>query len=155
MSNFASDITLNGRLVRDPEMRNNPKSGRNYGLITLVVNKFYPREASNFYTCLFDEAQLERMTKAGVKKGSLIKVIGELTLMTYEKRDSQTKQPTGDHGFDLRVTGYTWDYLPSTAKKTDAAAPASTGAAAPQEAGPATGFDELPVDALGDDDLPF
>ena len=157
MSNCTSDITIIGYLTRDPEVFNSPKSGKNFAKVTIAVNKTYPKDLTNYYSCYFDEAQLERMQKASVKKGSLIKVVGEFNHLTYEKTDPQTKQPNGDHGFDLRVVGWTWDFIPSSAKKNDtAAAPAAdaTGAAPVQTATPGSDFESLPVDSLADD-LPF
>ena len=158
MSNCTSDITLIGWVVRDPEVRTSA-GGKTYGTATIAINKSYPKEVSNFYTCLFNQTLTERMQKANVKKGSLIKVTGELTHLVYEKTDPQTKQPTGDHGFELRVNGNSWDFIPSATKKNETA-PATAGSTTPAPAAttgtaPADGFDALPTDVLGDDDLPF
>ena len=155
MSNCISDITLIGWVVKDPEVFTSKKSQKNFGKVTIAVNKTYPNELANFYSCFFDETQLERLQKANVKKGSLLKVTGEFTHSVYEKTD-QNKQPTGDHGFDLRVIAWNWDYVPSSGKKNEtAAAPGSTSQAPAQGNDPGSGFDELPVDNLDDDDLPF
>jgi len=154
MSNCISDITLVGWVVKDPEVFTSQKTQKNFGKITLAVNKSYPNELANFYSCFLDESQLERVQKAGVKKGSLLKITGEFTHRVYEKVD-QSKQPTGEKGFDLRVVVWAWDYLPASSKKSESAAP--SGSAAPattQDSTADTGFSGLPVDML-DDDLPF
>ena len=76
-------IIMEGRLVTDPEI----KSGKNgdYCTFRFVVNtKYGNQDNASFFNCTASEYIANRMQKAGIKKGRLIEIIGNLNLRPYE-----------------------------------------------------------------------
>lgn len=72
-------IIMEGRLVTDPEI----KSGKNgdYCTFRFVVNtKYGNQDNASFFNCTASEYIANRMQKAGIKKGRLIEIIGNLNL---------------------------------------------------------------------------
>lgn len=85
-------IIMEGRLVTDPEI----KSGKNgdYCTFRFVVNtKYGNQDNASFFNCTANEYIANRMQKAGIKKGRLIEIIGNLNLASL--RDG------GGHPSDL------------------------------------------------------
>ena len=79
-------IIMEGRLVTDPEI----KSGKNgdYCTFRFVVNtKYGNQDNASFFNCTASEYIANRMQKAGIKKGRLIEIIGNLNLRPYETDD--------------------------------------------------------------------
>ena len=75
-------IIMEGRLVTDPEI----KSGKNgdYCTFRFVVNtKYGNQDNASFFNCTASEYIANRMQKAGIKKGRLIEIIGNLNLRPY------------------------------------------------------------------------
>ena len=64
-------ITLTGRVTADLELQTSP-NGTEYIQFNVAVNKGYgEQEHPNFYQCVLFGKAAERLSKAGVKKGSL------------------------------------------------------------------------------------
>jgi len=93
----------------------------------VAVNKgFGEQEHANFYQCILFGKAAERLSKAGVKKGSLLFITGDLDLVEY------TRKADGSKGMIPKINVYEWSYVP-TGKRTessnasaDAGTPAST-----------------------------
>ena len=89
-------IIMEGRLVTDPEI----KSGKNgdYCTFRFVVNtKYGNQDNASFFNCTASEYIANRMQKAGIKKGRLIEIIGNLNLRPYET-DEGIRQISADVG---------------------------------------------------------
>lgn len=145
-----STITLIGRPTRDPELMQT-KVGTRYTKLDIAVNKGYDtNEHVNFYSCWFKEEAADRILKAGVKKGSLIYLTGDLDVKTYTKTN-------GTQGQSLNVNVSDWGYVSSGKAKTDANAPTQPQPNAaqynPHASTPAPNAPQF--ETIEDDDLPF
>ena len=83
-------IIMEGRLVNDPEH----KTGKNgdYCIFRFVVNtKHGNQDIASFYNCTANEYIANRMKKAGIKKGRMIEIIGNLALRPYSDFDTYDK----------------------------------------------------------------
>lgn len=78
-------IFLIGRITKDLELRST-KSGNSVCEFTLAVNR--DKENTDFITCQVWSKQAENLCKYQ-RKGSLISVIGELRVETYEIKDKK------------------------------------------------------------------
>ena len=79
-------IIMEGRLVTDPEI----KTGKNgdYCIFRFVVNtKYGNQDNASFFNCTANEYIANRMKKAGIKKGRMIEIIGNLNLRPYATDD--------------------------------------------------------------------
>lgn len=86
-----ANINLEGRLVTDPEIKvgNNE---REFCTFRVAVNQqFGPQENASFYNCTGNELIASRIKKAGLVKGRMIHVSGNLTLRDYKTRDGETR----------------------------------------------------------------
>lgn len=119
-------ITLTGRVTADLEIQTS-SNGTAYIQFNVAVNKgFGEQEHANFYQCILFGKAAERLSKAGVKKGSLLFITGDLDLVEY------TRKADGSKGMITKINVYEWSYVP-TGKRTessnasaDAGTPAST-----------------------------
>jgi single stranded DNA-binding protein len=119
-------ITLTGRVTADLEIQTS-SNGTAYIQFNVAVNKgFGEQEHANFYQCILFGKAAERLSKAGVKKGSLLFITGDLDLVEY------TRKADGSKGMIPKINVYEWSYVP-TGKRTessnasaDAGTPAST-----------------------------
>lgn len=104
----------------------------------LAVNKGYgEHERPNFFSCVLYGEAAQRLTDAGVKKGSLITITGDLELETFKRND-------GSEGWRAKVTLYDWRYAhTSKPKNTPQNTPESD----------ASGFSG--ADDCGEEGLPF
>lgn len=136
-------ITLTGRVTADLELQTS-SNGTEYIQFNVAVNKGYgEQEHANFYQCVLFGKAAERLSKAGVKKGSLLFITGDLDLVEY------TRKADGSKGMIPKITVYEWNYVP-TGKRTegsnanaDANTPASTD----------NGF--MDMEDCGENGLPF
>ena len=79
----------------------------------MAVNKgFGEQEHPNFYQCVLFGKAAERLGKAGVKKGSLLFITGDLDLVEF------TRKSDGSKGMIPKITVYEWSYIP-TGKRTE------------------------------------
>ena len=84
-------IIMEGRLVTDPEI----KSGKNgdYCTFRFVVNtKYGNQDNASFFNCTASEYIANRMQKAGIKKGRLIEIIGNLNRKAMRRTLRRVRQ---------------------------------------------------------------
>lgn len=134
-------ISLIGRLVNEPVVREG-KDQRKFVTFRLAVNnQFGATEHAAFYNCTGNEYMANRINKAGLTKGRLIKVDG-----SFNPREYQTKE--GEIRMSLDVGIYDWAYIGGKPKNEDGSEPA-------QQNQDATGTVH-PESTIGDeDDLPL
>lgn len=138
-------ITLTGRVTADLELQTSP-NGTEYIQFNVAVNKGYgEQEHANFYQCVLFGKAAERLSKAGVKKGSLLFITGDLDLVEYTRKSDASK------GMIPKITVYEWNYVP-TGKRAEGGN-ANTGSGAPASAGTNDGF--MNVEDCGENGLPF
>lgn len=105
-------ITTTGRATADVELKTST-NGKNtkYVQFGLAVNKGYgEHERPNFFSCVLYGEAAQRLTDAGVKKGSLITITGDLELETFKRND-------GSEGWRAKVTLYDWRYAHTSKPK--------------------------------------
>ena len=138
-------ITLTGRVTADLELQTS-QNNTEYVQFNVAVNKGYgEQEHANFYQCVLFGKAAERLSKAGVKKGSLLFITGDLDLVEYTRRSD------GSKGMLPKITVYEWNYVP-TGKRAEGGN-ANTGGGAPASAGTDDGF--MNVEDCGENGLPF
>ena len=153
-----SQITIICRPTKDPELQTD-KNGTLYTRVDAAVNKGYgEKEHVNYYTGWIKGDEAQRFLRAGVKKGSLIYLAGDLDAKAWLSRD-------GKPGISLNIDVKDWGYAsPGKAKDETAqsagqqpaqqpvqtyAQPAYTSMGTPPEM-------QAQFEELGDDDeLPF
>jgi len=134
-------ISTMGRVTADLELLTSQNGkGTTYIQFNIAVNKGYgENEHTNFFQCILFGHAAERIIKAGVKKGSLITVAGDLDLVEFTRRDSSK-------GLMPKITLYDWAYAPTNRSKTDGEANANDIPADDN------GFEQMDC---GDNGLPF
>ena len=138
-------ITLTGRVTADLEIQTS-SNGTEYIQFNVAVNKGYgEQEHANFYQCILFGKAAERLSKAGVKKGSLLFITGDLDLVEY------TRKADGSKGTIAKITVYEWNYVP-TGKRAESSN-ASSGNGTPASAGAEDGF--MDMEDCGENGLPF
>ena len=138
--NILTPISTFGRITADLELKTS-QNGNNtpYVSFSLAVDKgFGDKEHAIFLQCVLYDEKAERIVKAGVKKGSLIYIVGNLDITEYTRAD-QSK----DHS--PKVTLYDWCYAPTSKAK-----PADNN----NESESQDGFLDVPAEA-GENGLPF
>lgn len=88
-----NNVTLTGRLTRDPELRYTAEKGRAVTRFTLAVNRDFVngdgvREADFLNVVAW--GKLAETCANYLAKGSLIGIIGRLQSRSYENKDGQT-----------------------------------------------------------------
>ena len=110
----------------------------------VAVNKGYgEHQHPNFYQCVLFGKAVERAINAGVQKGSLLFITGDLDLVEY------TRKSDGHKGTIPKITVYEWNYIP-TGKKTDDA-----GTGNPESSDSEKGFVPISAEDCGEDGLPY
>ena len=138
-------ITLTGRVIADLELQTS-QNHTEYVQFNVAVNKgFGEQEHPNFYQCVLFGKAAEKVCKAGVKKGSLLFITGDLDLVEY------TRKSDGSKGMIPKITVYEWNYIP-TGKRTEGGN-ANAGSGAPAPAGADDGF--MNIEDCGENGLPF
>ncbi len=140
-----TQISLMGRVTADLEIQTST-NGTDYIQFNVAVNKgFGEQEHANFYQCVLFGKAAERLSKAGVKKGSLLFITGDLDLVEY------TRKSDGSKGMIPKITVYEWNYVP-TGKRAEGGN-AHTGGGAPASASADDGF--MNMEYCGENGLPF
>ena len=140
-----ANLNLEGRVVKDPEFKTG-KDGREFCTMTLVVNQqFGAQENASFYNCTGNEAVAARIRKAGVVRGRMLHINGNLTLREYNTRNGGT-------GMSADVGILDWHYVGSRPKSDEAQVPANVTGASTSSPGTLHGEQHLEPD---DDDLPL
>ena len=86
-------ISLTGRVTADLEPQNS-QNGTPYVQFYVAVNKGYgEHQHPNFYQCVLFGKAVERAVNAGVQKGSLLFIAGDLDLVEYTGNQTGTKEP--------------------------------------------------------------
>ena len=143
-----AQISLVGRVTHDVELRARATTGEPYMQLGLAVNEGYKDHIhTSYYQCWLEAEEATRASKAGVRKGSLLFVNGQLSVVDVPRKDGSTRTVA-------RISRAHWDYIP-TGRKADAPA-AAPAASVPAPAAPAAqGLDDYSVVDLDEGDLPF
>lgn len=144
-----AQISLVGRVTHDVELRARATTGEPYMQLGLAVNEGYKDHIhTSYYQCWLESEEATRASKAGVRKGSLLFVNGQLSVVDVPRKDGSTRTVA-------RISRAHWDYI-SASRKADApaAAPAAS-VPAPAAVPAAQGLDDYSVVDLDEGDLPF
>ncbi len=115
-----TSITLICRPTKDPELRTSP-SGVTFTNLDVAVTKGYgDKEHPNYFRAFCKNEMAQRVINAGVKKGSLIYITGDLDIRPYTKKD-------GTIGLSNEITVFDWGYVNSGKPKTDDGTQAQNG----------------------------
>ena len=106
------------------------------------------RTIASFYNCTANEYIANRMKKAGIKKGRMIEIIGNLALRPYATDDGN-KQISAD------VSVLEWHFTGSKPKSDDADSSQSDPKPAPKGTGKVHQEQTIPTGDDDDDDLPI
>ena len=140
-----TQISLMGRVTADLEIQTSA-NGTDYIQFNVAVNKgFGEQEHPNFYQCVLFGKATELISKAGVRKGSLLFITGDLDLVEF------TRKSDGSKGMIPKITVYDWNYVPS-GKRTEGSN-TNTDSGAPTPAGADDGF--MNAEDCGENGLPF
>lgn len=145
-----AQISLVGRVTHDVELRARATTGEPYMLLGLAVNEGYKDHVhTSFYQCWLEAEEASRASKAGVHKGSLLFVNGQLSVVDVTRKDGTTRTVA-------RISKAHWDYIP-LGRKADPPATVSPAAATATPAAPpaAQGLDDFAIIDLDEGDLPF
>lgn len=133
-----ANLNLEGRLVNDPEFKQG-KDNHEFCTFRVAVNQWHgDQEQASFFNCTGGEAMSGRIKKAGMKKGRMVHITGDLVLRDYQTRDGQTRTSA-----DVSIQN--WHFVGPKPKDEDAGAPQAN--AAPAQQGTA-----YPDQYIGDDD---
>ena len=88
-----NNVSLTGRITRDPELKNTP-SGKNYIMFIIAVDRGYKdaqgNKLSDFIPCVAWNSQAEFISKY-VKKGNLIEVTGNIQSRSYQNQQGENR----------------------------------------------------------------
>lgn len=79
-----NNLTLIGRLTRDPEMKSGP-SGKEYCMFSLAVNRAFEKDKADFFNCIAFGKTAEVITQY-CKKGKEIGLIGSIEFTTKDDK---------------------------------------------------------------------
>jgi len=157
-----TSITLICRPTRDPELKSSP-SGVIFTTLDVAVTKgFGDKEHPNYFRAYCKNDMAQRVINAGVKKGSLIYITGDLDIRPFTRKDGST-------GTANEITVFDWGYVNTGKPKSDdnaqmqngtlAAAqniPTQTPPAQAPQYNPYANVPQPQFEEIGDDDeLPF
>ena len=157
-----SILTIICRPTRDPEFRTSP-SGVIFTTLDVAVTKgFGDKEHPNYFRAYCKNDMAQRVINAGVKKGSLIYITGDLDIRPFTRKDGST-------GTANEITVFDWGYVNTGKPKSDDNAQTQNGTPAaaqniPTQTPPAQALQYNPYanvpqpqfEEIGDDDeLPF
>ena len=157
-----TSITLICRPTRDPELKSSP-SGVIFTTLDVAVTKgFGDKEHPNYFRAYCKNDMAQRVINAGVKKGSLIYITGDLDIRPFTRKDGST-------GTANEITVFDWGYVNTGKPKSDdnsqtqngtpAAAqniPTQTSPAQAPQYNPYANVPQPQFEEIGDDDeLPF
>lgn len=131
-----NQVTLGGRLTRDPELRYTPKGTAVCEFGVAINRKYQDKEEVTFVDVVAWSKTAENIAKY-LKKGGPIFLNGRLTLDQWEDQHGNKRQR-------LKVTAFDFQFVGSKKDRQDAPRPAP--APAPVPAAPAS---------TTDDDIPF
>jgi len=133
-----ASLNLEGRLVNDPEFKQG-KDNHEFCVFRVAVNQRHgDQEQASFYNCIGGEVMSARIRKAGLKKGRMIHITGDLSLRDYQTRNGQS-------GTSADVSIQNWHFVGTKPKDEEVSATQAN--AAPAQQGSA-----YPDQYIGDDD---
>ena len=138
-----TQISTLARVTADFDLQTSQNKTQ-YVQFNVAVNKgFGEQEHANFFQCVLFGKAAERIINAGVRKGSLLFITGDLDLVEY------TRKADGSKGMIPKITVYEWNYVP-TGKRTE-------GSNANADAGTPTSADDgfMDMEDCGENGLPF
>ena len=107
-----TSITLICRPTRDPELKSSP-SGVIFTTLDVAVTKgFGDKEHPNYFRAYCKNDMAQRVINAGVKKGSLIYITGDLDIRPFTRKDGST-------GIANEITVFDWGYVNTGKPKSD------------------------------------
>ena len=107
-----TSITLICRPTRDPELKSSP-SGVIFTTLDVAVTKgFGDKEHPNYFRAYCKNDMAQRVINAGVKKGSLIYITGDLDIRPFTRKDGST-------GTANEITVFDWGYVNTGKPKSD------------------------------------
>lgn len=140
-----TQISTLARVTADFDLQTSQNKTQ-YVQFNVAVNKgFGEQEHANFFQCVLFGKAAERIINAGVRKGSLLFITGDLDLVEF------TRKADGSKGMIPKITVYDWNYVPAGKRAEGSNANADSGAPAP--AGADDGF--MNVEDCGENGLPF
>ena len=157
-----SSLTIICRPTRDPELKSSP-SGVIFTTLDVAVTKgFGDKEHPNYFRAYCKNDMAQRVINAGVKKGSLIYITGDLDIRPFTRKDGST-------GTANEITVFDWGYVNTGKPKSEDGTQAQNGTPAaaqniPTQTPPAQAPQYNPYanvpqpqfEEIGDDDeLPF
>lgn len=105
-----ANINLEGRLVSDPEIKEGSNK-REFCTFRVAVNQqFGAQENASFYNCTGNELMASRIKKAGLVKGRMIHINGNLTMREYTTHD-------GEHRLSPDVGILDWHFVGAKPKE--------------------------------------
>ena len=156
-------IHLMGRVTKDPVMQQGRNNGTEYISLDLATSQRSQNAQNNpenpyesvFYQCYLNKHLAERLSKAGVKKGTCLYIYGDLELHPFVYSQGQR---AGQAGSGARINVRDWQFCLSNKSEGDAggnqagAPPYNGGAATPgtggyQTSGPQNGGYQNPAGA--------
>lgn len=100
-----AQISLVGRVTHDVELRARATTGEPYMQLGLAVNEGYKDHIhTSYYQCWLESEEATRASKAGVHKGSLLFVNGQLSVVDVPRKDGSTRTVA-------RISRAHWDYI--------------------------------------------
>ena len=107
-----TSITIICRPTRDPELKSSP-SGVIFTTLDVAVTKgFGDKEHPNYFRAYCKNDMAQRVINAGVKKGSLIYITGDLDIRPFTRKDGST-------GTANEITVFDWGYVNTGKPKSD------------------------------------
>ena len=156
-------IHIMGRVTKDPVMQQGRNNGTEYISLDLATSQRSQNAQNNpenpyesvFYQCYLNKHLVERLLKAGVKKGTCLYIYGELELHPFIYSQGQR---SGQAGSGAKINVRDWQFCLSNKSEGDAsgiqagAPPYNGGAATPgaggyQNPGPQNGGYQNPAGA--------
>lgn len=117
MSNILTSITFDARAARDPELETLP-NGTKHVRLSMIQNKGFTQENEHAlcFSCNFYGSNAERLTKAGVKTGTVLTIIGDFDSKEYFRKDPKDPDPNSTvktyHDRSLEVNVLSWGFAP-------------------------------------------
>ena len=112
-----AQISLVGRVTHDVELRARATTGEPYLQLGLAVNEGYKDHVhTSYYQCWLESEEATRASKAGVRKGSLLFVNGQLSVVDVPRKDGSTRTVVDFSPFlVLDDVSYRTEYAPCEA----------------------------------------
>ena len=106
-------LTILGRPSRDPEMQQGKNSGTEYITLDIATSQRGQdgKDETIYYQCYFNKFLAERLSKAGVKKGTGLMIYGDLELHPFIYQQGKN---AGQPNAGPRINVKDWHFVPST-----------------------------------------